>query len=534
MVGRRRRKRILHVNMLRKWHAVSATSFMMEEIEDEQEDVVSWDEGAESDTPTFSSGLSHDQIAELQRLLADFDSVLCNEPGKTDIAEHRIDVEPNTRPIKLPPYRVPHTYHQSLREELEQMEQMGIIERSSSDWAAPIVLVKKKDSSIRLCTDYRRLNAVSRADAYPMPRIDDLVDRLGKAKFITTLDLSRGYWQVPISRESQPKTAFASPFGLFEFRRMPFGLHGAPATFQRMMDRLLWDVGDYAAAYLDDVVIHSTTWEEHLEHVRNILQKLREAGLTVKPTKCQFARSRCAYLGHIVGGGEIRPDERKIQCVKGFATPTHKRQVRAFLGLTGYYRKFIPNYATLAAPLTDLTRKACPNRVAWDDKCETAFNALKTQLCSSPILRSPDFERPFILQTDASERAVGAVLSQVDDVGEEHPNAFFSRKLLPREERYSTVEKECLAIKLALQAFRVYLLGRQFTVQTDHRSLEWLHRFRDTNARLTRWSLALQPYKFTVKHRAGTANGNADALSRLHHPTSVDATKMSQEKEGGV
>ncbi|ETW93809.1 MAG: hypothetical protein ETSY2_50775 [Candidatus Entotheonella gemina] len=217
--------------------------------------------------------------------------------------------------------------------------------------------------------------------------------------------------------------------------------------------------------------------------------------------------------------------------MKDFPTPATKRQVRAFLGLTGYYRKFIADYAELAVELTDLTKKDAPSRVRWTAACEKAFQALKDKLCSAPVLRSPNFDKQFILQTDASDRGVGAVLSQYDDDGTDYPVAFFSRKLLPREVRYSTIEKECLAIKVATHAFRVYLLGRKFTIQTDHRALEWLNRLKDNNARLTRWSLALQPYDFVVKYRTGKANSNADALSRAYP---LDDTTSSQEKGGGV
>lgn len=353
------------------------------------------------------------------------------------------------------------------------------------------------------------------------------LDRLGDASFITTLDLSRGYWQVPVRQQDQHKTAFTTPYGLFQFRVMPFGLQGAPATFQRMMDVILQETHDFAAAYLDDVIIR--TWEDHLRHVSDILQRLQDAGLTVKPRKCQFAMSRCAYLGHIVGGGEVCPEDVKVQAVRDFPIPTSKKQVRAFLGLTGYYRRFMPNYADIASPITDLTRKDAPNRVKWTPSCQQAFTSLKNTLCSSPVLRSPDFQRNFILQTDASDRGVGAVLSQRDDDGMDYPIAYFSKKLLPREVRYSTVEKECLAIKLATHAFRVYLLGRSFIIQTDHRSLKWLDQLKDTNSRLTRWSLALQPYCYTVEYRSGASNGNADALSRAYDPTT-----SSQEKEGGM
>ena len=375
----------------------------------------------------------------------------------------------------------------------------GVIEPSSSEWASPIVLVDKKDGTLRLCVDYRRLNAESLADAYPMPRIDDLIDRLGKAKFITTLDLTRGYWQVPMAKASRHLTAFTTPFGLFQFRVMPFGLQGAPATFQRLLDKVLQGLEDYAAAYIDDLVIHSTTWEEHLTEIQTVFQRLRLAGLTAKPQKCQLGMSRCVYLGHVVGGGLVQPERSKVQGVESFPTPTNKKQVRCFLGMTCYYRKFIQDYASIATPLTDLTKNAAPNQVVWTDRCERSFQKLKNLLCSEPVLRSPDFTKEFILQTDASDVGVGAVLSQLDEEGADHPVAYYSRKLLAREQKYATIEKECLAIKLATQAFRVYLLGRPFIIQTDHRALEWLDRLRENNAKLSRWSIALQPFKFKVR-----------------------------------
>ena len=237
-----------------------------------------------------------------------------------------------------------------------------------------------------------------------------------------------------------------------------------------MMDQLLRGLEEYAAAYLDDLVIYSDSWEDHMLHLVKVFDRLRGAGLTAKPRKCQFGMTQCVYLGHVVGNGVVRPEQSKVEAVMSFPTPQTKKQVRAFLGVTGYYRKFIPNFATIAAPLTDLIRKNRPNQVVWTPACSKSFEELKKHLCSDPVLKSPDFKRPFILQTDASNRGVGAVLSQIDAEGEEHPVAYFSRKLLEREEKYSTIEKECLAIKLAIQAFRVYLLGKPFTIQTDHRS----------------------------------------------------------------
>ena len=415
-----------------------------------------------------------------------------------------------------------------MRAEIEEMEKHGIIEPSNSEWAAPVVVVKKKDGSLRLCVDYRRLNTVTRADAYPMPRIDDLIDRLGQAQYISTLDLTKGYWQVPVNGPDQHKTAFTTPYGLYQFKRMPFGLKGAPATFQRLMDQVLRGLSGFAAAYLDDVIIFSSTWAEHLWHLEEVLNRLKEARLTAKPKKCQLGMRQCSYLGHVVGGGEVRVEKQKVEAVQRISRPETKKGVRTFLGLTGYYRRFIPDYATVAVPLTDMTRKSRPNMVTWTPEGVAAFEKLKGALCSPPVLKTPDFSKPFVVQTDASERGVGGVLSQFGEGDCERPIAYFSRKLLTREEKYSTIEKECLAVKLAVHAFRVYVLGRPFTIQTDHRALEWMDRMKENNPRLTRWSLSLQPYDFTIEYRQGRKNGNADTLSRL-----PDATEYSVAGEGG-
>ena len=519
MFDKRKRRRVFHVNMLRKWHAPTALNLWAgdgsADDDADGDELLLWKDDAveEPNEPIISDRLSATQRRDLHKLREDFSDVMCDLPGRTNLAVHPIETG-TARPVRLPPYRLPHAYRDAVRKELEEMQEQGIVEPSMSEWASPVVLVKKKDGTLRFCVDYRRLNSVSESDAYPMPRIDELIDHLGQAKYITTLDLTRGYWQVPLAGSAKAKTAFATPFGLFQFNVMPFGLQGAPATFQRLMDRVTRGMEEFAAAYLDDLVIHCDTWEEHLSHVRLVLQCLREAGLTVKARKCQFGMEQCLYLGHIVGNGMVRPEMSKVEAISAFATPRTKKEVRVFLGLTGYYRKFIPDFATIAAPLTDLTRKTAPNLVNWSQECEEAFVELKARMCSSPVLRSPDFAKPFIVQTDASERGIGAVLSQLDADGNDYPIAYYSRKLLPREERYATVEKECLAIRLGVQAFRIYLLGRPFTIQTDHHALEWLDRLKDNNSRLTRWSLALQPYQFTVQYRSGKANNNADALSR--------------------
>ncbi len=294
----------------------------------------------------------------------------------------------------------------------------------------------------------------------------------------------------------------------WQYRTLPFGLHGAPATFQRMMDILLRPHQVYAAAYLDDVVVHSVSWEDHLERLRRVLSELRRAGLTANPRKCHLALSEAKYLGFQVG------KEKKVEAVCSAPRLTTKTQVRAFLGLAGYYRCFIPNFSSLAASLTDLTRKGQPEKVQWSSASEEAFQRIKEALTSEPVLRAPDFSCHFLLQTDASDTGLRAVLSQVQE-GEEHPVLYISRKLTPAERNYAAVEKEALAVKWAVLELRYYLLGQKFTLVTDHAPLQWMARAKDTNARVTRWFLALQDFHFVVRHRAGAAYANADGLSRI-------------------
>ncbi|XP_039862407.1 uncharacterized protein LOC120718122 [Simochromis diagramma] len=423
---------------------------------------------------------------------------------------------PVGHPIRQRPYRVPQHLVDKLRQEVEQMLELGVIEPSCSEWCSPVVIIFKKDGSLRICIDFRKLNAISEFDAYPMPRIEDLLEKIGAARYITTLDLCKGYWQVPLEESSRQYTAFRTPADLFQFTVMPFGLHGAPATFQRLMDKLLQGCDPYSAAYLDDVVIFSNTWEEHLQHLSEVLGRIHKAGLTLNPIKCEWARQETRYLGYQVGRGEVRPQMDKVEAIQNCPRPRTKKEVRSFLGLVGWYRRFVPQFATIAAPLTALTGKNQRNPVTWTAECEQAFQGLKTCLCTTPVLWSPDFKKRFLVQVDASKSGLGAVLAQ-GDPGEEHPVLYLSRKLLPRETNYSTVEKEALAIKWALEKLRYYLLGREFELETDHRALTWIQSMKDHNSRLTRWYLSLQPFRFTIRHRPGKLNVVADYLSRLPH-----------------
>ena len=453
-----------------------------------------------------------EQSRQLDKLIMNFGRIFSPFPGQTDVLFHHIHTEPGKK-VHIRPYRIPEARRVIAKKEVREMLRMGVIEPSTSEWSSPIVLVPKADGSMRLCNDFRGVNAISTFDAYPMPRVDELLERLGKAKFITTLDLTKGYWQVPVAPEDRPKTAFATPEGLFQYVRMPFGLHGAAATFQRLMDAILRPHQEYAAAYIDDVVIHSEDWDSHLLRLRAVLVSLEATGLTANPNKCCLGLSEAEYLGYTVGNGKIRPQAEKTRAIRDWPRPRTKRDVRAFLGITGYYRRFIPGYATIANPLTNLIKKNLPNQVEWKDETEEAFQLLKDGLCSDPVLQAPDFSQEFIVQVDASDTGLGAVLAQGEGEAEK-PILFISRKLSDREQRYATVEKEALAIKWALDYLRYYLLGRRFALVTDHAPLTWMAGKRNNNNRIARWFLSLQPFSFHVIHRAGSRNGNADALSR--------------------
>ncbi|KAK7922269.1 hypothetical protein WMY93_009171 [Mugilogobius chulae] len=505
-----------HVNLLKEWKETPAVApkaaLLVRRVEVEEEEDPGVPVVTKASEPLVAH-LSADQAADLLGVFKDMPSLFTAEPGKTTLIEHVIRLK-DKNPIRQRPYRVPQQLVAQLRQEIESMLELGVIEPSTSEWCSPVVIVFKKDGSLRICIDFRKLNSISEFDAYPMPRIDDLLDRIGSAAYITTLDLCKGYWQVPLEKSSRPYTAFRTPAGLFQFTVMPFGLHGAPATFQRLMDKVLQGCEDFSAAYLDDVVIFSRTWEEHVQHLRSVLEKIQVAGLTLNVAKCEWARRETRYLGYQLGRGEVRPQMDKVEAIQKCPCPRTKKEVRSFLGLAGWYRRFVPQFATIAAPLTALTTKDKKNPVTWTDECEAAFNTLKTLLCSSPVLRSPDFSRRFLVQVDASEVGLGAVLTQGESDAQQ-PILYLSRKLLPRESRYSVVEKEGLAIKWALESLKYYLLGREFDLETDHRALTWINSMKDHNSRLTRWYLSLQPFKFVVRHRSGRSNLVADYLSRL-------------------
>ena len=376
-----------------------------------------------------------------------------------------------------------------------------MIEPSNSPWASPVVLVQKKDGSLRYCIDYRKLNAVTRKDSYPLPRIDDSLDTLKNAKYFTTLDLASGYWQIELTDDAKEKSAFCTTSGLYQFRVMPFGLTNAPATFQRLMERVLaglqWRI---CLVYIDDIIIFSATVDDHLQQLDEVFGRLKAAGLKLKPKKCHLFQQKVQYLGHIVSEEGIATDPEKTESIRKWHRPSNVTELRSFLGLCSYYRRFVPEFASIARPLIKLTEKS--SQFEWTDDQEESWRILKEKLMSPPILKYPDPEVPFVLDTDASDFGIGAVLSQVQD-GEERVVAYGSRVLTKQERRYCVTRRELLAVVHFIKYFRHYLVGKRFTLRTDHASLKWLRHFKNPEGQVARWLEVLETYDFELVHRPG-------------------------------
>ena len=335
-----------------------------------------------------------------------------SELGRTSLVKHSIDTGDHP-PIKQQPRRTPFVRREKISKLIDEIQQSGVMQPSASAWASPIVIVPKKDGTSRFCVDFRRVNAVTKKDVYPLPRIDDILDTLGGAQYFSTLDLSSGYWQIELDPVTRDKTAFTSHYGLYEFIRMPFGLCNAPATFQRLMQVVLRGIeGKFCFVYIDDILVCSKTFEEHLKHLEQVFERLNKAGLTLKPKKCCFLRKEVLYLGHVISGKDIAPDPAKTQKIHGYPVPTDLTKLRQFLGLASYYRRFIPGFAKVAHPLYQLMKKGVS--FEWDSACQTAFNTLKNMLTTTPVLVYPQFgsDAQFILETDASSFGLGAVLAQ--------------------------------------------------------------------------------------------------------------------------
>ena len=461
----------------------------------------------------ISPDLDQEKQELLKQILEENKSCLTDVPGKTSLIECSIKTESNT-PVRVKSYPIPYSKLDTVKCEVKQMLEMGVIEPSSSPYNAPIVLIKKKDGTIRFCIDFRRLNLNTEFDGEGLPDVENLFNRLSKAKYFSKLDLTKGYWQIPMKREDKQKTAFNTPLGQFQWTMMPFGLKNAGAIFTRMMRSLLEPLlRSDVHNFIDDILIASETWDEHVTSLKAVLDRLKEVNLTVKPSKCFLGFSELSFLGHQIGKGKVCPEEDKIGKIAAAVLPTTKKELRAFLGLAGYYRKFVPNFAEVSAPLTDMTKKGQPDKLKWSSKCVSSFNELKTALIKKPILALPDCNQPFVLRTDASDIGIGAVLLQERD-GKLHPVHYASKKLNAAARNYSVAERECLAVVWAVKKFEPYLYGTHFTLETDHQALQFLDKCKTENGRLMRWSLCLQQYSYTTKVIPGKDNVGADYLSR--------------------
>ena len=462
----------------------------------------------------------------LKTLLSSYSDVFALDPSElstTDLVTHSIYTDQHL-PIKQPLRRTPFALRNKVEELVDDMLKQGVIEPSASPWASPIVLVQKKDGGIRFCVDYRKLNQVTKLDEFPLPRIDDTLDILNGSKHFSALDLASGYWQVAMDKDSKEKIAFTTFAGLYQFKKMPFGLVNAPATFQRLMEVVLTGLArSVCVVYLDDVLVFGCTMTEHNANLSQVMDRLRKAGLKLRPGKCRFALTEVEYLGHVISEKGVRADPKKVEAVQKFPVPHDVKSLRSFLGLASYYRKFVPGFAKIAGPLHALTKTDVP--FAWTHSCQKAFSDLKELLINSPLLVFPDFSKPFVLETDASGAGLRAVLAQKQDDGSVHPVAYASRSLQSHEKNYGITELEGLGVVWAVKHFRPYLYGHSCEVFTDHSALTYLLNTPQPSGKLARWGMAIQELNLTIKHRSGHSNVNADTLSRSPLPDSEDATE---------
>ncbi|XP_029902664.1 uncharacterized protein LOC115355879 [Myripristis murdjan] len=512
-----------------KFQRISANH---EEVTINRKDSQSSDSDIKSLLDRLHIGGSPEQQAELGALLrkyADVFAVNDEDLGYTDRVKHEIPVVDDV-PVSQPYRRIPPNQYKEVREHISELLKKGVIQESSSPYASPVVLVRKSDGSLRLCVDYRRLNSKTRRDAFPLPRIDESLDALCDAKFFSTIDLASGYHQVAVHEKDRNKTAFTTPFGLYEYLRMPFGLCNAPATFQRLMQATMSDlVFQIVLVYLDDLLVFSSTFSDHLVRLETVLKRLRKTGLKVKMEKCHFLQPEVRFLGHQVSAQGIGTDPDKVSAVKQWPIPRTVKELRSFLGFCSYYRRFIEGFSQIAGPLHDVVN-ACV-RETWTPQCLLAFEQLKEKLTGAPTLGYADFSQPFILETDASSLGLGAVLYQ-EQGGRKKVIAYASRRLRGAEkndQNYSSMKLELLALKWAVtEKFRGYLLGSKFTIITDNNPLCHLSTAK-LGAIEQRWVAQLAVFDFDVKYRPGRCNNAADALSR--QPAANEPEPYSEDAE---
>lgn len=465
------------------------------------------------DTYHFNNDLTETEAHLLRTLVRLFPDLFSDNLGTVTMTEHTIDTG-ESPPVFLPRRRYSKVEEDVIWAEVEKLLAAGVIEPCAGPWGAAVVLVKKKDGSWRFCTDYRMLNKVTRRDVYPLPRVDEALDALGSASYFSTMDLTSGFWQIPVAEADRDKTGFLTRRGLFRYTKMPMGLTNSPATFQRLMDLVLRGMTwEYCMVYLDDVVVFSHDFRTHLLHLAMVFRALADAGLRLKPKKCHLGMRSIEYLGFRIDGKGVHPLPRILTAIVEYPVPTNVSEVRSFTMLASFYRRFVPHFASIASPLNDLLKKDVP--FIWGEAQAIAFKKLKTLLTSAPCLIVPDFSKTFLLATDAAQlTGMGAALMQDQGQGYQ-PIAFWSRSLNKHQRNYGVSESECLAVVEAIKVFRPYLYGNRFLLETDHKALTWIMSKKEPAGKLHRWALELQAYDFDIKYRKGSENVVADALSRF-------------------
>lgn len=452
-----------------------------------------------------------EQLAELLTRYQHAFAKSSEDLGRTDRVMHRINTG-TSAPCRQPPRRQPIGKRDIERQEVQKMLERKVIEPSNSSWSSPIVLVTKKDGSTRFCVDYRRVNDLSVKDAYPIPRVDDCLDALSGSCWFSCMDLNSGFWQIGLDPADKDKTAFATTLGLYQFTVLPFGLANAPSTFERLMEDVLrglqWEI---CLVYMDDIIVPSATFNDSITRLELVFHRLSSANLKLKPSKCIFFQREVKFLGHLVSEHGIGTDLDKIKTVRYWPVPISSKQVRSFLGLCSYYRRFVHDFAKIARPLHKLCDKGAA--FIWDDVCQTAFDTLKEALTTSPILAYPEQGSGFILDTDASDHSVGGIVSQVQN-GHERVIAYMSKALSPSERIYCVTRKELLAVVAALRTFHSYLYGQKVLLRTDNAAVSWMRNLKQPTGQVARWLQELGTYDLDVVHRPGKKHTNADALSR--------------------
>lgn len=470
------------------------------------------------DSLNINPDLPPEEISKIRELLRSYGHVFAWSPMDLKVCPrftYTIDTG-NATPIHQSPYRHSLAERMEIQRQVEQMIAAGIVEPSQSAWASPIVLVPKKTGDIRLCVDFRKLNLVTKKDSYPLTRIDDILDATRQANVFSCLDLRQGYNQFAVAPQDREKTSFITPDGLYNYKRLPFGLACAPSFFQRAMNSIFASMTfNQVLIYLDDLVVPGKGFDDHLDKLKSVLQRLAENYLSLQPSKCFFGYFQIELLGHLVSGEGVKPNPAKVAAVNDLRPPRNAKETRRFVGMAGYYRRFIPNFASKARPLIDLWKKN--SKFHWNESHQRAFDCLKHDLCNAPCLAHHDPELTQVLRSDACGKGLGIILAQLKD-GVEQPVAYASRTLTPAESNYSISEKECLAVVFGVRRFRPYLYGKSFIVRVDHHALCYLRSVKDLNSRLAKFALKLQPYEFEVQYRSGKTHVDADCLSR-HHTT---------------